>query len=229
MSSSSTYAFAPSAAAIVLNGFGRIQIRPTEITTQHLNDAQMEANLLGVEITNRSPNQFARETPTIDLVPGTATYALPSEVMLIGLVYLTTGTSPNTFDRPLGQISATDWAAITDKTIQGPPTTFWLDLLPVPTLTLWPVPDGNGPYILNIQSFRQMQDVALQNGQNFDGPFRLLDALAAGMAYRLSRIYRRELTPLCKQEWEDAWTNFASMDSENVALNVIPGLGGFYR
>ena len=230
MTSSNTYNFSPSIANSVLNGFARIQIRPSELTTEHLNDAATEANLLMVQVANRNPNAYAIETPTIPLVQGISTYNLPSRTLMISQIYLTTGTSPNTFDRPIGPISASDYAAISDKTTQGAPTCYWFSLTsPVPTLTLWPVPDGSGPYVANVQSFRQQQDASLQNGQTWDAPYRLLDALSAGMAYRLSRIYNRQLSPICKQEWEDAWEEFAQIDEPSVQINVVPGLGSYFR
>ena len=47
MTTSSTYAFAPAASDLVLNAFGRLQIRGPELTADHLNNAAMEAFLNG--------------------------------------------------------------------------------------------------------------------------------------------------------------------------------------
>lgn len=229
MTSSGTFSYNPSIANVVLNGFSRIQIRAAELTTEHLNDAAMEANLLMVSVSNRQPNSAAIETITIPLVQGVPTYNLPNRTLLISIVYLTTGTSPNVFDRPLGPISNSDYAAISNKMTQGPPDTCWFQLLaPTPQLTFWPTPDGAGPYVANVQSFRQQQDASLQNGQTWDAPYRLLDALSAGMAYRLSRIYKPELTQMRKAEWDEAWAEFAQIDEANVQLNVVPGLSGYF-
>jgi hypothetical protein len=214
---------------LVLNAFGRIQLRGPELTADHLNNAAMEANLQMIQFSNRNPNRWALETPTVSLIQGTATYTLPNRTIAIAVVYLTTGTGPSSFDRPLGNISASDYAAISNKTMQGPPTSVWFNLLPVPTLTFWPVPDGNGPYVANVQSFRQQQDLSLQSGQNVDAPYRFIDAFAAGMSYRLSRFYKPELTQLRKQEWEEAWQEAAMRDQEDANLYIVPGLSRYFN
>lgn len=229
MVTSNTYLYNPPAADLVLNGFSRIQIRPPEMTDQHLTDAGTEAQLLMVSVSNRNPNRYGMETPTVSLTQGVPTYNLPNRTILIGIVYMTVGTQPDSFDRPLGPISASDYGAIPNKTQQGPPSTYFLSLLPVPTITLWPTPDDGGPYVLNVQSFRQQQDISLANGQNFDAPYRMLDAMAAGMAFRLARIYKPELEAKREADWERAWQEFTAQDQENVPLNVIPGLSSYFR
>ena len=203
-------------------------MRPPELTAEHLANAAMEANLLSVSFSNRNPNGYMLETPTINLEQGIPTYSLPMRTLAIAIVYLTTNTGAAAFDRPLGNISNTDYAAISNKTTQGPPTSVWFNLLPTPTLTFWPVPDGNGPYVANVQSFRQNQDVALSNGQTIDAPYRFLDAFAAGMAYRLSRMYKPELTQMRKQEWEEAWQETAMRDQQDVSLYIVPGLSHYF-
>lgn len=212
-----------------MNAFGRLQMRAPELTADHLANAAMEANLLNVSFSNRNPNRYALETPTIALSQGTATYSLPNRTIAIAIVYMTTGTGNAAFDRPLGNISSTDYAAIANKTIQGPPTSVWFNLLPTPTLTFWPVPDAAGPYTANVQSFRQQQDISLAGGQNIDAPYRFIDAFAAGMAYRLSRMYRPELTPVRKQEWEEAWQEAAMRDQDDSNLYLVPGLSHYFR
>lgn len=213
----------------MLNAFGRLQLRAPELTADHLSNAAMEANLLMVQFSNRNPNRWALETPTVPLVKGTASYNLPNRTLAIAVVYLTVGTGGSSYDRPLGNISAADYASIANKTIQGPPTSVWFNLQPIPSLTFWPVPDGNGPYTANVQSFRQQQDVSLASGQTLDAPYRFIDAFAAGLAYRLSRLYRPELTMMRKQEWEESWQEAAMRDQEDASLFIIPGLSSYYR
>jgi hypothetical protein len=182
-----------------------------------------------VQFSNRNPNRWALETPTLSLTESTASYDLPARTLAIAVVYLTVGSGSSSYDRPLGNISATDYAAIANKTIQGPPTSVWFNLLPTPTLTFWPVPDADSTYTANVQSFRQQQDVSLAGGQTIDAPYRFIDAFAAGLAYRLSRVYRPELTTIRKQEWEEAWQEAAMRDQEDTNLYIVPGLSSYYR
>ena len=162
---------------------------------------------------------------------GTSSYSLLANTVATGVIYLTTasGTS-SAFDRPLTPISAADYAAIPNKITQAPPTTYWVNLgIPTPTITVWPVPDGNGPYVLNVQSFRQSQDVSLNGGQTIDAPFRFLDAFTAGLAARLARIYAPALYQLRKADWEEAWQEASQRDQEDAALYISVGLSGYFN
>lgn len=223
-----TYSYNLAIGDVILQAFSRCNIRGPELTAQHLQDAGTEANLLNVQFTNRLPNQYSLETPTITLTQGTATYVLPNRTVAIGLAYLTT--SPNTsssVDRPLNPISATDYASLPQKTTQGTPTAFWLQLLPVPQITLWPVPDAQ-PYVLNVQSFRQQNDLSITGGQNIDAPYRYLDAFVAGLAARLARNWAPALYPMRKADWEEAWTEVTTTDQEDVPLFMVPGLQSYF-
>lgn len=230
MTSSSTYSFNPAVSDLVLNAFARIGIRSPEITAQHLSDAAMEVNLLSVQFSNRNPHQFALETPTITLIPGQATYSLPNRTLAIGIVYVTQnfGTG-SAFDRPLNPISASDYGAIPNKTIQAAPTIFNFQLFPVPEIKFWPVPDSNGTYVASIQSFRQQQDVSIVGGQTLDTPYRALDAFTAGLAARLARIYAPALYPTRKQDWEEAFQEFSQLDQADDTWYIVPGLDSYAR
>ena len=227
--SSGTYQFNPAVSDLIINAFSRIQIRSAELTAQHLADAAMECNLLASQFSNRNPSQWLMETPTIPLVQGQAVYNLPNRTIAIGIAYLTVGTGASAFDTPMGPISATDWGAISVKTTQGQPTTVVFTLLPTPTLTVWPVPDAGGPYLLSAQSFRQMQDVNPVNGQTLDAPYRFLEPFTAGLAARLARIYAPALYPIRKQDFEDAWTESAMRDTQDVNLYITPALSAYMR
>ena len=79
MSTSGVYDFASSAASsLTLTSFGRIGLRPTQITTEHLRDAAIEANLLQVSIGGKQPNLWRSEVYDITLTEGTAEYNLPA-------------------------------------------------------------------------------------------------------------------------------------------------------
>ena len=188
-------AYAPAVGDLILQAFNRCNIRGPELTAQHLQDAATECNLLNVQFTNRLPTQYALETPTITLVQGTSNYNLPNRTVAIGVAYLTTnyGTG-SAFDKPLTPMSAADYAAIPNKTTQGPPTIFWMQLLPVPQITVWPTPDGNGTYVQNIQSFRQQQDLAITGGQTIDAPYRfLMPSLQASPLASLEISFQRSI------------------------------------
>ena len=229
MTTSGTYAFGPSVGELMLNAFGRIQIRRTEITQQHLADAANEANFVQVEMSNRLPNLWLSETYTVSLSQGTADYTLPARLIAPMAVYLTIASGSNSTDRILVPISTFEYASLPNKTTQGQPTSYWFDRQESPIFHLWPVPDGNATYTLNLRMVSQPQDAKAPNGLAPEFPYRFLDAFAAALAARLAVIYKPELEDKRKADAERAWTIAATQDQEDVPMFVAPQLGQYWR
>ena len=210
--------------------FSRIGIRRGEILTQHLTDADVESNLLQVEMSSRVPNLWLQEVSTQTLTSGTATYTLPARTIGIRDIYMTTTSGGVSFDRVLWAISATEYDAQPNKTLQSPPQSYYVQKSITPTITTWPVADSNATYVLNMRLMIQPQDVSQKNGLTLDMPYRFLDVYVAGLAYRLSRSYAPDKEQVCKQDYMDAWVNAASEDVEdNVSIYVSPMIGQYYR
>ncbi len=133
-------------------------------------------------------------------------------------------------DRWLSPISRSDYAAIPDKVQQAPPTSYWFNRQAVtPTITLWPVPDANGPYVLQFYRMRQLQDVALNVQQGIDLPGRFLNAFASELAARLAVKFRpqsaKDLFLLSATDWATA----AGEDREVVPLRLRPDFSPYFR
>ena len=224
-----TYTFAAGAGDLVLLAFSRIGLRRSDLSTQHLVDAGMEANLLMVDVTNRSPNRWTLETQSQALTSPTAVYTLSNRTIGIGLAYISTTSGGVTTDRVLGPISATEYASIPNKGTLAPPTSYFFSLLTTPTITLWPAPDTGGPYTLNMLTFRQNQDVDLTNGQSVDCPYRFLDAFATGLAARLAEIYAPAKADRLYAQYEQRFTLAASLDAESTPIFITPGLAGYFK
>jgi hypothetical protein len=229
MTSSGTYAYSPAASNLLLTAYARIGIRRTAITAEHVADGITESNLVLVEFTNKQPLLWKSELISQVLTQGTATYTLPSNVVMILLAYIETGSGTSTIDRVLGPLSTVEYASLTNKTQQSQPTCFWLDRQITPTITLWQVPDGGGPYTLYMRCVTQVQDAVLPSGVTMDLPYRFLDAFTAGLAYRLARIHAPALEQQRKMDAMEAWMIASTQDVENVPVMIMPGLGGYYR
>jgi hypothetical protein len=227
---SGTYNFAPSLGETVLNAFSRIGIRRTEILQTHLADARLEANLLLAKIANQQPNLWTVDLQALPLLQGTTTYTVPAETAMILDAYIRFG-SPFT-DRVIYPISRTEYSTYPEKTLQAFPTVFWFDRLISPTITLWPVPDGNGPYTLFYYRVRQIQDASYSDGTNaldIELPYLWLDAFVAGLAARLARIYAPPLEGQRKMDADEAWALASKQDVENVNIMMSPGLSFYFR
>ena len=222
---SGTFSFFPSNLEVVAQAFSRVRIKRTEIEPSHLQDALSELNFFLAAFNNVGPNLAQVDLQTVSLVKGTATYTLLTETVMVLDVYVTLTSGPP--DTYLYSISRTEYAAIPDKTVQGRPTQYWYDRLQAPTVSLFPVPDQ--AYTLSYYRFRQVQDATLANGVTPEVPNRALDAIVAGLAYRLSRIYAPDLEDKRKLDAAEAWAVYAKQDTEDVPLMITPGLSGYYR
>jgi hypothetical protein len=230
MTSSGTFAFSPSNGELVLAAFERIQIRAPSLRQEHMQAARRELNFLFSAMSNMSPNLWEVVRTQTTLVQGTASYSVDAKTIMIldASIVLSYGTTSES-RRYIPPISRTEYLAFGNQLIQGAPTVFWFDRLISPTITLWPVPDGNGPYTLDYFSCTQMQDANLAGGETPDVPYRWFDAIVAGLAHRLSRIYAPQIEALRKQDAQEAWSNAAAQDTENVVFKISPRLGAYTR
>lgn len=225
-----SYDFAPTGGEIVMTAFQRIRIRPTAIGQSHLQQALTEMNLLlAGKFSNMQPNLWTVDLQTEPLVQGQATYSLPAETVMITNAFIRTGSGQSTTDRIIWPLSQTEYASIANKNTQGTPTQFWFNRLISPTITLYLVPDGNGPYLLMYYRVRQIQDAKLANGVNVEVPVLWMDALISELAYRLAVVYAPDLEDRRKRDAMEAWDIAAGQNVENVNLNISPGLNSYYR
>lgn len=145
-------------------------------------------------------------------------------------VIMTQYNSGDPIDRILTPISRTDYAAQPDKIQQAPPTTFWFDRVsPIPVLTMWPAPDGNGPYVVFLYCMRRIQDASVGSGQTSDIPYRFVDALVADLAKRLARKYAPALVAELTMEANEAWLLASGEDRERVSFFLVPDTSGYFR
>jgi hypothetical protein len=232
-----TYNYAPSAADLVINAYSQCLIRRSELDPQKLQDAYEAFQLLMVDISNRNPNRWALETQSVTLTASVPTYTLTNRTLAIAIAYIDTVSGGQTTSRVIGPVSGTEYAALPNKLQVGPPTTYWFNLLSVPTITLNPVPDAYTSYTLRLMTFRQQQDIDLTSGQGVDSPYRFLDAMTMGLAWRLAKMYPEKLVKTrgpqvigeMKKDYEDAFLSAAQQDQEDVPIFITPGLSGYYK
>jgi len=225
LANSGTYTFAPPIGSLTLNAFARCGVRRTELTQQHMEDAYLECNLLQADWSADGILLWTVELTTQALTQGTATYSvLPTNTVMVLDVYINNGSS----NRLITPFSRTDFASLANPTMQGFPTSFWMDRILSPTLTLWPVPDGSATYTMSYYVYTQPQDALLRNGGNAAIPYWWLNAYLADLAHRLSRVYAPALEGQRKLDRDEAYGK-ASKQNENVPMYISPGLSGYFR
>jgi hypothetical protein len=225
MTTSGTYDFNPALGEIVLYAYMNIGIRPTAVLQEHMESARMATNMMLSRWANQGVNLWAVDLITTPLVEGQATYDVDPNTVMILDAYTTAG-GP---DRVIMPISRTEYASYPNKTQQGFPTSFWFDRLISPTVTLWPVPDGNSATTLKYYRVRRIQDANLRNGQQVEVPYLWLEAFADGLAYRLARIWAPQMAVNLKMQADESYQIAAVQNVENTPVYISPMIGGYFR
>lgn len=230
MASSGTFAFSPSNGELVLAAYERLQIYAPSLRQEHMAAARRELNFLFASWSNKQVNLWEVIRTQATLTAGTATISIDAKnvTILDASIVLNYGQSNET-RRYITPISRTQYLSFANQQIPGQPTCYWFDRLISPTVTFWPVPDSNGPYTFDYFSVTQIQDANLTGGETPDVPYRWLDAIVAGMAHRLARIYKPELEDKRKIDAGEAWDIAAAQDTESVPVTISPQIGSFYR
>jgi hypothetical protein len=225
LATSGTYAFSPSVGNLALSAYSRIQIRRPALLPEHMADAAAETNYMLSSWSNMAPNLWTVDLVTQTLTASTATYSVDAKTVMILDAYITVDSQ----DRLIFPISRTEYASYVNKTDEGVPTVFWFNRILAPTITLWLVPDSNATYTLNYYRCTQNQDANLQSGETPAIPYRFIDAMVAGLAHRLARIYKPELEQVREQDAMKALAIAQTQDVENVPMSIQPQLQGYYQ
>lgn len=138
-------------------------------------------------------------------------------------------TSADPIDRILTPIGRTDYAQFPDKFTQTIPTQYLFLRNVNPTVTLYQVPDGNGPYVLSVYLMRRIQNANLGMGEIPDVHFLALDALCAKLAARLAVKYAKAMLPVLKADAKEAMDLFLTENREKAEEYVVPNLSPFWR
>jgi hypothetical protein len=194
-------------------------------------NARQELNFLMVELSTLQPNLWKVVQNSINLVSGTATYSIPSNVVVIVDSWITqnSGSTNSQTDRYITLMSRTEYASLANKNTPGSPTQLWYDKLVAPTVTFYPVPDNSGPYVYNYFACLRMQDANLAGGETVDVQYIFLDCVVAGLAHRLARIYKPELEAQREKDYDKSWKLAASQNTEGTGLSLSPAIRTYYR
>lgn len=228
MAYSGTYNFNPPIGVLSLNAFSRIQVKRTELTTEHMENSYLECNLLQADWSADGMTWWTVQLVNQTLTAATPTYLVASNVVSVLDVYVSPNNGTSGQNRLLFPFSRTDYASLANPAQQGFPTSFWFDRALQPTITLWPVPDSSTTYLMSYYVYTQQQDANLRQGGNVAIPYWWLDAYTADLAHRLSRHHAPQLETVRKQDKIDAYAR-ASKQVEPAPLYISPGLSSYFR
>ena len=135
---------------------------------------------------------------------------------------------PALTDRILYAISRDDYAAIPNKSQQGVPNTYWFNRTSVPSVTIWNVPDDNGPYELIYYRMRKMDDASVLGGISADVPTYFLEAYCAEIAAHLAIKWKPDAALALMAYAKEVWQEAAVEDREHVPLHIAPSFSGYF-
>ena len=230
MTTSGTYSFNPSLGELTLYSYNLCGIRNTALLQEHMEAARMSTNLMLARWSNQGVNLWAVDLVTVPLVAGQKTYTVDANTVMILDAYLgITNTGGPEIDRIIMPISRTEYASYPNKDQQGFTTVYWFDRLLSPTITLWPVPDGNSAHVLKYYRVRQIQDSNFTNGQNVEIPYLWLEAFAYGLAARVAMIFAPDKVPLLKPMADESYQIAADQNVEYAQQYISPQISGYFR
>ena len=195
-----------------------------------LRTARRSMNLLTIEWQNRGINMWTIEEGSVDLVGGTATYALPADTidLLEHVVRTGAGNVTTQSDLNITRISVSTYSSIPNKLSQGRPIQIYVDRGQAnPSVTVWPVPDASSTYVLKYWRMRRIQDAGA-GVQTPDINFRFLPCLVAGLAYYIAQKDPELMPriPMLQTEYERQFDLAAQEDREKASLSLAPRIFG---
>jgi hypothetical protein len=235
VTTSGTTTFNPANADLVLDALSRIAIRGPAVSTEHLFEARMSANLILADWSgNRSVNLWAVDLQTVPCVVGEPNYPPPPDTVNVLDAYITNvpGGSTRPQDLTIRPVGRSEYAALPDKTRQGRPTVYWFQRTNPPKLTLWEVP--NDTYTLNYYRMRVLQDFNILADENLDTLARFCRAFSTELAQDLYIKFpppqdRGISFQVIQQEAMRHWASAAGKDVENVPQKIYPNFWPYYR
>lgn len=238
MSTSGTYTYNPSLGELTLYAYNLCGIRNTALLQEHMEASRMATNMMLARWSNQGVNLWAVDLVSVPLVQGTKTYAVDGNTVMILDAYMEITNTGQPIDRIIMPVSRTEYASYPNKDQQGFTTTYWFDRLissdrssgsAGPSITLWPVPDGQSAQYLKYYRVRQLQDADFINGQTVEIPYLWLEAFAYGLAARLAVIWSPDKAVTLKAMADESYQIAADQNVEYAQQYISPQISGYFR
>ena len=224
MTTSGTTAFNLDLTELVEEAFERCG---AELRTGYdLKTARRSLNLMFAEWANRGINLWTVEQGSFLMTQGTATYPLPADTvdLMEHMIRTSPGNVATQTDLSITRISVSTYATLPNKLSQARPIQVYIDRQsPIPTVTVWPIPDQSNYYTFVYWRLRRIQDAG--SGVNtMDVPFRFIPCMVAGLAYYLAGKLASgaERLPVLKAQYDEAWDLAAAEDRDKAAVRFVP-------
>ena len=202
-------------------------------TADGIRSAKVSLDFLQISWSNYGLNLWTLDNQTLPLVQGQNVYQLdPSTVDVLPNPVIRTypggGTNPE--DIAIALVDYNTYIAIVNKNEQGKPNMAYVQRSTSPLVYLWLTPDGNGPYYFYYWRMRRMNQTGYQTNLP-DMPYRFLDALTDGLAWRMAMKKKEKdlnLIMMLKSTYDESFRVARLEDHIRSDTRIFPlaGWGG---
>lgn len=212
--------------SVIDEAYERCMVDPSGLSVHDVEKAIRSLNMLSIEWSNRQLNLWTVELQVLPLELDKQYYTLDNAtIAILQTVTRQVQSNDTLIDMSITGIGRGDYLNIPNKAqTANRPTQFYFDRQVPPKLYLWPVVDNEDTKLIYYR-IRAMQTTVGMNG-TFDAPQRLLDAIAAGLAYRLSMKGAGGDTAGLKMAYDEAFGLAAAEDRERVPTTITPDFSG---
>lgn len=226
MPSSGTYLWSPELADCIDDAFERCRVDPSTLDTSHLISARRSINFMLVEWAADDNQEFRIDLlAAFALTVSVATYTIDPDtdgrIIDINKIQV----KRDGVETSIYPMSRQEYLDIPDKLTEGRPSRYYANKRTTQIdLTLWPVPE-NSTDTLEISAMRKFQDHDAAADEP-DVPYYMLEALTAGLAYRIGRKFAPEsILPRLMAESTSAFKIANGAQRERGDVVIVPTSG----
>lgn len=227
MTTSNTYTFGDSEQIdIITEAYERVGRNPATLSSNDIDSARRSINYMFSDWANNGPNLWAVDLQSITLLPGVLYYDLEPRTVSILQVYTRTLSGAQATDLMMSPISRAEYDAIPNKAQLGQrPFQYYFQRTITPRLYIWQAPQDVG--ITLFYHRMKIQEDAGAFTNSMDAPNRWMEAIAAGLAAKLSVKFAPDRLEFLQGLADGAYTRAAAEDREKVPLRITIDQWGY--
>lgn len=227
MTTSNTYTFGDTEQIdIITEAYERVGRNPATLSSNDIDSARRSINYMFSDWANNGPNLWAVDLQSITLLPGVLYYDLEPRTVSILQVYTRTLSGAQATDLMMSPISRAEYDAIPNKAQLGQrPFQYYFQRTITPRLYIWQAPQDVG--ITLFYHRMKIQEDAGSFTNSMDAPNRWMEAIAAGLAAKLSVKFAPDRLDFLQGLADGAYTRAAAEDREKVPLRITIDQWGY--
>lgn len=197
--------------------FERAGLDPAAITARHIASAKRSAIFLFSDWSTRGIAQFRIERVNHTVTAGENSFDLDPQYIHVVEAYL----RRDNVSTPMARIPRDTYESITDKAIEGRPSQFFTDLRRGNVTVRYWLAAENSTDVIELDCVRMHESLGSMRDQP-DVAYRYLEALAAGLAARVSQKYSADRYMVLKDEADMSFQRARLSDDDGGDLHIQP-------